>query len=267
MTRTATVEASYQAQIAAAHERFADHEDMDGARILNWLLQFDDPDLPLGVRILEAVRYVKGSDIRSMSRDLFAMVRDELARQGLNRAAFVAAGTPGSGSGTVARVLRESIRGSSHANMSMWHLATAAPGSLDAVVFFDDFSGTGQTLKDWWATVEASVRPITTDVYVGLLIATNRARRAVEDFAQVLAVSELAPRENALANDSDLLTAKEKARTRDYCARTGTQAIYHEGYGGCALLLAFKHGCPDNSLPILWADTAAWRPLFSRSAI
>ena len=267
MTRTETVEAAYEEEIAKARERFGDHEQMSGGRVVDWLLQFDDADLPLAARILDAVRYVSGAHVRVMAGDLFAIASNELADRGLHRAAFVAAGTPGSGSGTVARVLRESIQGSNHVNMSMWQLATAPTGSLDAVVFFDDFSGTGQTLKDWWANVEAAVRPITTDVYVGLLVVTNRARNIIEDFAPVLAVLELTANDNALDDESDMLTPAQKERTKDYCARTGTHAMYHEGYGGCALLLAFKHGCPDNSLPILWADNGDWNSLFNRSAI
>ena len=38
------------------------------------------------------------------------------------------------------------------------------------------------------------------------------------------------------------------------------------GFGNCQALIVFENTCPNNSLPILWAQGLHndWRPLFSR---
>lgn len=39
------------------------------------------------------------------------------------------------------------------------------------------------------------------------------------------------------------------------------------GYGNLEMAVVFEHGCPNNSLPILWSELGGeleWRPLFKR---
>lgn len=179
----------------------------------------------------------------------------------------MAVGSLGSGSGTVARVLRDLTRGTKHRLLSMLEVANLEPGACDAIVFFDDFSGTGETLEKWWETVEPVVRPVNASIFVALLVLNGEARNRLQAFAEVVAVTELDSAANMFAAESDAFTPVEKPRLLEYCKRTGLGPRYEAGYGQCGLLLAFKHGCPNNSLPILWAQNNNWRPLFNRRAI
>jgi len=36
------------------------------------------------------------------------------------------------------------------------------------------------------------------------------------------------------------------------------------GFGGMGLLVAYEHGIPDDSLPLLWNKSNTWNPLFNR---
>jgi hypothetical protein len=267
MTNPAIVQASYPDEIDQAVNRFGDHEDMSAGRVLAWLSQFDEDDLPLAIEIIEAVRYFNAVNIRTMTRELFELASAELVARDLAHAAFVAVGGPASGSATVARVLREQLRGTPHRLVTMLELAQAPAGQFDAVVFVDDFSGTGSTLVRWWDTVEPIVRPINAEVFIGLLVLNEPARPLIEVFGQVIAVEELGPAQNTLSAVNETFTNDQKQRIRHYCAATGVSQALRSGYGNCALLLAFKHVCPNNSLPILWSDQSGWRPLFNRRAI
>jgi hypothetical protein len=53
---------------------------------------------------------------------------------------------------------------------------------------------------------------------------------------------------------------------RKYCRRLTerTSSIDTLGFGGLGLGVVFEHGCPNNSLPILWMDQPDWDPLFER---
>ncbi len=267
MPRAARIEAEYSDHIEDALERFGDHEDMSSGRILRWLVQFDDDDLPLAAHVLQSISYINGTNIRNMTRDLFELTQEELGIKGLQKAAFIPVGSPGSGSASVARVLRDAVRHSDHSVLSMLDLANAGADDFDAIVFVDDFSGTGETLEKWWENVESLVLPKNAEVFVGLLVLNGVARPRIETFADILAVSELDVTHNTLSQDSAVFTEDQKPTLREYCVNTGVSEKYHFGYGDCALLMAFKHGCPNNSLPILWFKGGGWRPLFNRRAI
>jgi hypothetical protein len=141
-------------------------------------------------------------------------------------------------------------------------------GHCDALVFIDDFSGTGLTLEKWWENIEPSVRPANAEIFVGVLVLNERARSRIEDFAEaVLAVEELDESHNVFASANKDFSQIDKDRLLAQCKRTGCGTKYERGFEGCGLLLAFKHGCPNNSLPILWYESDSWRALFKRRAI
>ena len=240
---------------------------MSEARLLRWLDQFSDAALPMAIDVVRAVRYFDSANIRAMTKQLFQIIEAELTDKGLTSAVFIAVGNPGSGSATVIRVLRELVRGKPFRIVTMVDVAELQPGSVDAVVFVDDFSGTGNTLTSWWDTVEPSVRPSNAAVFVGLLVLNERARDQIEQFADVLAVTELGEEANVFSDDSTLFSASQRTELLDYCVRVGCGEKFEKGYGGCGLLVAFKHVCPNNSLPILWCENDKWRSLFNRRAI
>lgn len=270
MKRTTQIQTDYKDDVDLALERFGDHEDMSEARVLRWLAQFPDEDLTLAVHVIRSVRYFNGLNVRSMTRDLFQIAADELRKRGHRRLGFIAVGSPGSGSSIVARVLRDLVRGSQYRMLSMVDLISLEPGEIEAIVFVDDFSGTGSTLEKWWQNVESLIRPTGATVFVGLLVLNERARQLIEQFAHVLAVEELGDSDDVFANENEKFSDSERATLLEHCRQTGCGPKYERGFGQCGLLLSFKHGCPNNSLPVLWfsgESAKKWRPLFNRRAI
>ena len=139
---------------------------------------------------------------------------------------------------------------------------------IGAIVFLDDFSGTGETLTDWWTNVEMLVRPKQAPLVVALLVLSGSARESIEEFSNiVIAVEELTENDNVLSEGSNILSIQEKESVLGYCQRTGCEEAFCRGYGNSGLLMAFRHGCPDNSLPILWHDSDEWQSLFRRRAV
>jgi len=267
MQRKKNIQIEFQEAIEEATERFGDHEDMNEARVVRWLEQFPDEDLPLAIETIRAIKYVNGLNIRTLTKQLFQMVTAELSSRGYRRAAFVAVGNVGSGSGTVARVLRDLVRATTYKMLSMLEVSQLSDGAVDAVIFIDDFSGTGHTLEGWWENVEPIVRPINAAVFVGLLVLNDRARERIEAFADVMAVEELDSTADVFEPACTKFTNAEKATLLAHCRNTRCGSKFEKGFGQCGLLLAFKHGCPNNSLPILWYRGNGWRPLFNRRAI
>ena len=95
------------------------------------------------------------------------------------------------------------------------------------------------------------------------------AREAIAAFQTELGTAvSLIPSEPAHAAQ-DVLTKEEMLRVREVGER-----VYRKwpvGYGNTSLVVAYYFQCPNNSLPILWADGAnnksdgsalQWSPLF-----
>src|SRR5262245_23072402 len=95
------------AEVDAASQRFRDHESMNRNRVLDWLEQFDDGDLPLALLLLERLAYYDTATLRAMTRQMAELVRSWAGERGLQRIVFVPVGGPETGSSVVARALRD----------------------------------------------------------------------------------------------------------------------------------------------------------------
>jgi hypothetical protein len=262
----ASVEAEFSDAIQAALQRFGDHEDMSPGRILRWLMQFADDDLDLGQKILEEVHYLNSTNIRTMARNLAEAVRDEFGASE-DRIVFVPiAQRPGGGADLVIRALRGMKEPFAPRVATMVDLPDLDRTTVDALIFVDDFSGTGDTVLEWWENVETLVRPVSSQVVIAALIMTIQAAEAASTIARTASVLQIGEEANVFAEASGF-TDIERQAILTYCEAMCSDPTYVRGYGECGLLLAFRHGCPDNSLPILWYSEEGWDPLFIRRAI
>jgi len=267
MDKPAQIGAEYSEEIRAAAERFGDHEGMSPARVLKWMLQFSEEDLPLAEKLLQQLRYFNANNLRALTRQMVEMIMNEVDGATPGGTVFVPLSRePGGGAEIVARVLRSLRNPVRPRIMTMVDLGEP-PSNVDTLVFVDDFSGTGDTLTEWWETIEALVRPLAARAVFAALIMTSGAAERVSEFAVAASVLELGPDSNVLGDDNAVFDGSEKERIFAYCRDTGCDAALLRGYGECGLLLAFTHGCPNNSLPILWYGDKGWDTLFLRRAI
>lgn len=268
--RLTVLSAKYSTEIIAASERFGDHEGVNQGRILKWISQFTNRDLPLAITVLEKINYYDAAAIRAKTKQLVKMAIAEFKDIPLNKLFFVPveANGPGGGAGQIARVLKSIQEVRPSQVKTMLDFATMNTPSK-AVVFFDDFSGTGKSLAEWWPVVEPIVRPKDVAVAFGLITITTKARSRLQELvAQILAVDDLTEQHNVLSEaNTDFATAQKK-RLLDYCRKTRCHQDFRMGFNDSGLLLAFKHGCPNNSLPILWWQNGNhWTPLFQRRSL
>jgi len=248
--------------------RFRDHEGISPNSLHKWVRQWGPGGVELAAKVLRQTRFYSASDIREMLQHLVNQVYQHVGDVPRARVAFVPAGKPFSGAVVLARALRDTTGVHRNQIRSVPDVLRAAEGEIDVAVFIEDFSGTGTTLESWWYTVEPGVLPKVRVVIFGLLVLNFAARPKLEQFtAQVIRVQELTAVDNVLSGDCPLFDPQEKALLLNYCTRTRCPEDYVRGYGQCGLLVAFKHFCPNNSLPILWCRSPEWRNLFRRTAI
>ncbi len=248
--------------------RFRDHEDVTPAAVQRWLTQFGNDDTSIAMKVLREIRYYSAQDIRTMLRQLVERVYQHLTDVRQNRVIFIPAGKPYSGAVVLARALRDTPHVQRSQIKTVAELLSIPDGEVDAVVFVEDFSGTGETLTSWWANIEPAVLPKVSNVVFGVLVLNFRARERLREFSPtVVSVQELTEESNVLSDACNAFLADEKISLRRYCEKTRCSPEYRLGYGDCGLLVAFKHFCPNNSLPILWHNKNNWHNLFRRTAI
>lgn len=156
--------------------------------------------------------------------------------------------------------------------------------SHSALVIVDDFAGTGKTITDglesFLEPISAQLQIAGTPVVVVLLFATTEAQERIAKLAsrfsslriEVYLGVELGPEARAFRHDDPGIwkDEDERDRAKALCIRLGA-GLYKDalGFGSQSLLIAFPEGCPNNSLPILFASRAGahpWHALLPRPA-
>lgn len=147
------------------------------------------------------------------------------------------------------------------------------------VVFLDDFVGSGdQFIKTWRREYRIGPDLLTFErlppdvaIYYVPLIATEYGAGRIESVAtgaQIQAVHRLEANYSAKNHDSRIWINTDPAKAADFVERYTVRAGYDVseawGYHDLGLTLAFEHSTPDATLPILYSEEAAWRPLVRR---
>ncbi len=268
MARLAKINREHSVPVRQAAHKFRDHEDMSRRKIARWVAQFEDADVRLAIKVLEKIRYYSGGDIRRMLRDLVRSVYEGLTGIPRNKIFFVPVGDIFQGAAILARGLRDTEGVRREQIKMMLELQKLPNEDIGAIVFVEDFSGSGNTLMTWWTNVESFILPKMAPVVIALLVLNAQARPRVEEIAnKVVIVDELNENQNVLSPASNLFEADEKETLLAYCGKTGCTETYLRGFESCGLLVAFKHLCPNDSLPLLWHDSRGWRSLFKRRGI
>lgn len=150
------------------------------------------------------------------------------------------------------------------------------------VVFVDDFVGSGdQFCKTWqreYKTAKsiASFATLTSQAPAGSfyycpLLCTQHGLSVIDANCPGLQVrpTHLLPSEYSANHPASLLwpealRAESVRFVDDSSERAGISAAKRWGYANLALALAFQHGVPDATLPILWWEDNGWIPLVRR---
>jgi hypothetical protein len=253
-------------RIAGLAAKFQGHTGLDRALLLHWLGQFRAEHIDLALRVLESVTYFTRRNVKALGEqvvdDAFAFLGD-IPRQ---KVLFVIAADMWDGDVLVARVLRYGGQLPQRQLTQYAHLSSMHAGEWEAVVLLKDFVGTGGQLARWWTdTLEALVLPLEAEVVFGILVLNSLARQRLQPLGpSVVAACELGAVDNVFHGQCNLFSQEEKSTILDYCEQTGAPTHYVRGYGDNGLMVAFDHGCPNNSIPILWYNSESWVPLFSR---
>ena len=162
-----------------------------------------------------------------------------------------------------------------------------ANSEIRAIVFVDDFVGTGRTaeghFQELWEREPELIELLQEGrINVWYVVAAGTEtgllslRRAVERgpiAVKVLAGDELGTGDRAFDDESKIWMSDSERRLAEEIARSWGERLDARGplgFGSTQGLVVFEHNCPNTSLPILYRNRKAlgeaFRPLFPRTS-
>ena len=150
------------------------------------------------------------------------------------------------------------------------------------VVFVDDFAGSGDQFRNTWHRLYNTSsgrlsfallagRPDAGPFYYCPLLCTTRGLSVIQRECPGLLVrpTHLLPEVYAANHAAsllwpDALRAGSVSFVETTSSRAGISPTKCWGYAELGLSLAFEHGVPDATLPILWWEENGWTPLMRR---
>jgi hypothetical protein len=259
-----------QAKIDAWVARFAAYRHPpDGAAIRRWLGYFGDRDEDLAECVLDRVRLISEQTIQLGYRHSLARINGwhPNKRDRSGRWFFAGYGSAGESGQAMLRIFREANGLTPERYQYLFVSSRDLPSlklcALDTVVFIDDFAGSGtQVVKSWPVTKELLASEARAFLVLCAITRSALQRISRDTGLRVVSPVVLDDQQNVLHHDSTALTAADKNRLLGYCRRADSSKP--RGFGDCGLLLVLAHRTPNNSLPVLHINKAAWRGVFPR---
>ena len=262
----------------------------------SWLNQFDTTEERRVVfELLRELRFYSGGLIRERLRDGHRVVLRDLTAGGMVLKARQRRARKMTDNVLISYYGGEGKRGQTYAKLyadenSIYHNRITAPKRLakqmgeltdvNGIVFVDDFIGTGRTaskgLGQVLAPIANRIKEMKIDVFLvavaGFAEASEKVERELANVVHSFRISICDPLDSSDRCFSDqsviLPDLAKRVRAKEIVESYGRRVCERHplGFGNCQALVVFENTCPNNSLPILWADgtNGDWRPLFSR---
>ncbi|MEN9868914.1 MAG: hypothetical protein RL748_4504, partial [Pseudomonadota bacterium] len=223
-------------------------------RISHWLENFDnEADWPLALKLINALEYYSEAGFHQLLAERHKAVTRYLLTKGLSPERIWFA---------VPDDLADSATRHAHPLSKVWHLPNdrfvsfaqlkqmSGLGAQDTLILFNDTYGSGkQFMREVWPDVAGMVAQLGAVLIVGAAIAAE----ALALFKREAVGAQVVPNYAVLTvKHLPGFTSAEVTRLNEL-----GQMVYPKhalGFGGCGLLLAYHFQCPNNSLPLIWAD-------------
>ena len=258
-------------------------------KIKAWIEQFGRPrDQRLIFKILNKLRFYSDSFVREKMPEFYGIIRRELVTKvesrKLKRSDILISylDGPAKSGAHFARLFAEEAKVLVGNVVEKSQISKRLKKNTDikALVFLDDFVGTGQSASDYIKELETDIgddlRNKDIKIFFFAVVAYVKGWKKLE---QVVISSSLniSPHcSEYLTESSQCFNAKseiypdnddrrEAKRIAEYWGKK-LEKKWPLGFGNLELAVVFERGCPNNTLPILWKDSTSnpWRALFKR---
>ena len=243
-------------------------------------------------KLLEHIKFYSNSEIREKMEDLFREVKKEIRRENKERIIKESQRkrddilisyldqNPSKSGAEYAKLFVEAnnIYKDNSTTIDKLEKKINENRELNALVFIDDFIGSGKTILENINELSNNYKSIIQDknliVIIGVITGFQEGKftieRAVEDIGfpiKIVILDPLDKSDKAFSNESLVFNnpiEREKAKKVCYDIGLTLEKKHPVGFDDCQAVVVFPNTCPNNSLPILWKKTKTWNPIFER---
>lgn len=248
----------------------------DLGQVLNWLMQFDNEDIDLGVRVIRNLNIIGFEDLNTALTIAYSKLERMAIDKGTkitSRNTLFAGIGDGAKSGAMIgynfRIINELSEDNFMDDESMNFLEA---GMIDNIVLVDDIVGTGKQATDEIKSLTQTVTPLgVKNIFLLTAVGMQDGIKAISSNtkAHVFSAFEYSALDTVNCLDSPFYEGipheerqDVKSRLEYYGKVTNKSPL---GYGGIGALIAFYYNTPNISLPIIWGSRNSWLPLFKRA--
>jgi hypothetical protein len=253
--------------------------------VRTWLGQFgSEANQRLMFKVLCSVRFFSEFEIRSRLSDLHSIISKEiglLIRHGTGRVEHLAVsyleGVAKSGY-QYARLYSEENKIIARNVVEPSKLASAFQGTVKAVLWVDDFIGTGSTIvkqfEEHRDDLVALQKQYDVRYFVGVIAGLQESQAKASEALDGLGLrielrvcEPLSNRDQCFSPESGVFEDdEERLRAKRIAEDFGRRIVAKHplGFGDCGTCVVFERSCPNNNLPVLWGNSNGWAPLFPR---
>lgn len=257
-------------QIGAWYDRFRFYRHAPSREELAaWIRQFDSAHFALAATVLDQVILISDLEIQQGYRDALAALPGWSAsdEHRAGRWAFIGLGGQAESGQAMLHMFREANGLTSDRHSRLFVTLTELPmlklTARDTVVFVDDFSGTGDQFSKHWGLYQELVSS-EAKAYLLLAAATHVAMERLTQLEDLQTRAEviLGPEANVFSPQNVVFDGTDQAALLSYCQRADKRNP--KGWGNCGLLLVISRKTPNNSIPVLHANSRRWISIFPR---
>lgn len=253
-----------------------------------WLEQFGrKSDQRLMFRILQKLRIFSEDEVRSSMKAAHGTVTrgivNRVAHKQVKRWQSVLVGYldgPAKSGAYFAKIYADEneMFSDNVVEKSQLKMALTKREDVEAVVFVDDFVGTGESACRYLDAIAAECLQLLQQrnvrVFLMAVAGTEDGIRKTQEHLGLIGLdavihvgTRFGPEDMCFGPESVVFPdANERSRAQDVAEQVGRKLCRRDplGYGGSQAAVVFSHNCPNNSLPILWEKRDDWTPLFRR---
>jgi len=246
-------------------------ENFDGAITIEqykeWLEQFLPEEKPLIEKIVSAFRYYSISKVYKLLGNLHEQIL-AILNLPLEKIWFVPVGWVAKSGSAIAYFYRKQNNIPNDRFLPYSALADTIIPYGDAIVFLDDFIGSGHQAVQVWNNIPKFLRS-SRNVVFSTIIGLHEGIQYVTAMTEFIVIVN-----DQIEGDDPPLSSifpneEERQKALAILSKYGERLFPNNplGYKGSKALLGFFYSTPNNTFPILWSSEDGWKPLLPRGEI
>lgn len=241
--------------------------DISDEAILNWLNQFSLEERPFIEKLLSNFQYYSSKKVNSVIKVLHAKIQ-EILKIPAENIWYVPVGYVAKSGSAVAYFYKIQNNLPQNRFVSPNELPSLKLTNESAVVFLDDFIGSGHQATMVWQRILEPILPVDLPcpILFGTLVGFEKGIKYLESstkfkviVADIISDSDLPFSSQSIIFDKE----EEKLRTKAIVEKYGKK-LYPQhplGYSASQGILGFFYSTPNNTFPIFWSTEKKWHPL------